>query len=127
MASGGSSCGFVPLAPKPQEPKDTLQDSEQSTMSLEKVVRKPKTSTKSAEEWNAKRMLIHDLYIIHDLPLLEVMQIMENKHCFSQSYVVPLCAWRSAGPSDLQIVADAGSILRSSKNGDMKRTSKRLT
>ena len=88
-ATEDTSCGFLPLVPKPQESQDTLQHPGRSAISLEKVARKAKTSTKSTEEWDAKRMAIHDLYIIHDLPLPEVIKIMENKNSFSQSYVIP--------------------------------------
>ena len=103
MTSRVPSCGFVPLAPKPQEFQDTLQHSEHSIISLGKVVRKAKNSTKSAEEWDVNRMLIHDLYMIHDLSLLEVIKIMENEHSFSQSCVVPFCAWCFAGHQTYQL------------------------
>lgn len=72
-------------------------------MSLEKVARKAKTTTKSAEEWDAMKMVIHDLYIIQDLSLPEVIKIMENENSFSQSYVIPFCSWRCAGLPNLQL------------------------
>ncbi|KAL8787109.1 MAG: hypothetical protein Q9195_007937 [Heterodermia aff. obscurata] len=91
-ASGDIPYGFAPLAPKPQESQDTLQGLGPSTIPLGKVARKAKTSTKSAEEWDAKKMVIHYLYIIQDLSLPEVIKIMENENSFSQSYAVPLRA-----------------------------------
>ena len=91
-ASEDTSYGFAPLAPKRQESQDIVQLPGRSTISLGKVARKAKTSTKSAEEWDAKKMVIHDLYIIQDLSLPEVIKIMENENSFSQSYVVSLCS-----------------------------------
>ena len=91
-ASEDTSCGFVPLAPKHQESQDILQHPGRSATSLGKVARKAKTSTKSAEECNAKKNTIHNLYVVHDLSLPEIMKIMENKNSFSQSYVVSLCS-----------------------------------
>ena len=101
--SGDTLCGFAPLAPKPQESQGTIQDPGRSTVSLEKVARKPKRTTKSTEEWDAMKMVIHDLYLIQDLSLPEVIKIMENENSFSQSYVIPFCSWRCAGLSNLQL------------------------
>ena len=91
-ASEDTSYGFAPLAPKHQESLNILQQSGRSAISLGKVARKAKTGKKSAEQWDTKKMVIHDLYIIHDLSLSEIMKIMENEHSFSQSYVVSLCS-----------------------------------
>ena len=84
---------LAPLVPKPQEPQSTHKDTGRPTISKsaarESVVRRKKTGSISAEEWEVKQTEIHHLYLILDLPLLEVMKTMEEQHSFEQSCVHP--------------------------------------
>lgn len=116
---------LAPLAPKPHEQQNTHADIRRQmitkTATNDSGVRRKKTSSISAEEWEAKKTEIHQLYLTRDLPLPEVMKIMEQQNSFVQSCVHSVIdiAFRS-----LQAVAAESSTIRSSSNGDLRKTSK---
>ena len=47
--------------------------------------RKPKTKSKSSDDWEARKVKVHQLYMLQDLSLPEVMQMMEREELFVQS------------------------------------------
>ena len=61
-----------------------LTSGPQATGSFAKP-RKPKSSTKTREEWEAQREKIQELYVVRDLKLDEVMVTMRETHGFQAS------------------------------------------
>ncbi len=78
------------LCPKPSDlPQDgrLAGASEQSTLSASTyqstpALRRPKAPSKTDEEWNANRETIQELYLVNDVPLASVIDIMGADHGF---------------------------------------------
>ena len=64
---------------------DTVEHPQQAMEHKELGKRKRKTVSKTEEQWEACRTIFHNLYIVQNLPLAQVMIEMERNHGFSAS------------------------------------------
>lgn len=66
-----------------------LDDGAKSATSMATLIsqpsRKPKTKPKSADEWEARKVKIYQLYMLQDFSLPDVMQTVEREEKFIQS------------------------------------------
>lgn len=70
--------------------ESTLENETQPISSMPAVPKskpKPKTGSKSAEEWNVVKTDIYQFYVVEDLALSAVMERLEHRTAFVQSCV----------------------------------------
>lgn len=71
----------------PTVPAGSLEQQQDETMAGQAVAprrpRKPRTRGPSAVQWNAKKSVIQDLYMVQDKTLKETMDIMKETHDFA--------------------------------------------
>lgn len=89
-----SSTGRRTLLPKPPSsqgvaPSNIRPDitSFPSAPPPKPLIRPPRSSAKSDQEWDRRRPMIYLLYFVEDLPLHEVMRRMDIEHNFQATYV----------------------------------------